>query len=150
MTICGQAGGLNSLRLALLSSATTEPYLKRACSIAEVPLYSAVVKLLEGNVILLILCLKQFAKPDLLISRKNPTNGRSARGLAIRNTRKPARCMWLLTKFGSPEPWTKEQVHVYVAKMRAELKKCHCHVYQRARRVWARKPFPGEVAGSVS
>ncbi|KAJ5350321.1 hypothetical protein N7541_008048 [Penicillium brevicompactum] len=56
-------------------------------------------------------------------------------------------CMWLLTKFGSPEPWTKEQVQVYVARMRTELKKSHCHVYQRARRVWARKPFLGEVTG---
>lgn len=41
-------------------------------------------------------------------------------------------CMWLLTKFGTPEPWTKEDVHVYVAKLRAELKNPHFHVYQRA------------------
>lgn len=41
-------------------------------------------------------------------------------------------CMWLLTKFGSPEPWAKEEVLVYVAKLRAELKNPRFHVYQRA------------------
>lgn len=41
-------------------------------------------------------------------------------------------CLWLLTKFGSPQPWTKEEVHVYVAKMRAELKNPRHHIYQRA------------------
>lgn len=41
-------------------------------------------------------------------------------------------CMWLLTKFGSPEPWTQEEVHVYVAKMRAELKNPRFHIYERA------------------
>ncbi|KAJ5894943.1 hypothetical protein N7495_006634 [Penicillium taxi] len=54
-------------------------------------------------------------------------------------------CMWLLTKFGKPEPWTNEQVRVYVAKMRAELKNPRYHLYQRARRVWARKPFDHEL-----
>ncbi|KAJ5788802.1 uncharacterized protein N7518_005813 [Penicillium psychrosexuale] len=54
-------------------------------------------------------------------------------------------CMWLLTKFGDPEPWTKEQVHVYCAKIRSELKDPHYHAYHKARRVWARKPMPGEV-----
>lgn len=54
-------------------------------------------------------------------------------------------CMWLLTKFGSPKPWTKDEVHVYVAKLRAELKNPRFHIYQRARRVWARKPFPEEI-----
>lgn len=41
-------------------------------------------------------------------------------------------CMWLLTKFGSPEPWSKEEVHVYVAKLRVELKNPRFHIYQRA------------------
>ncbi|KAJ5638713.1 hypothetical protein N7528_001103 [Penicillium herquei] len=54
-------------------------------------------------------------------------------------------CMWLLTKFGSPKPWTREEVIFYVAKMRAELKNPRYHIYQRARRVWARKPFYYEV-----
>ncbi|KAJ5677600.1 uncharacterized protein N7477_003233 [Penicillium maclennaniae] len=58
-------------------------------------------------------------------------------------------CMWLLTKFGSPEPWTKEDVQVYNAKLRAELKNPHFHVYQRARRVWARKPMAGELPGKT-
>ncbi|KAJ5772570.1 hypothetical protein N7520_003099 [Penicillium odoratum] len=30
--------------------------------------------------------------------------------------------------------------------MRAELKNPHYHGYQRARRVWARKPFEGELS----
>jgi hypothetical protein len=30
--------------------------------------------------------------------------------------------MWLLTKFGHPQPWDKDEVHVYVAKLRKELK----------------------------
>ncbi|OQD76371.1 hypothetical protein PENDEC_c004G06193 [Penicillium decumbens] len=58
-------------------------------------------------------------------------------------------CMWLLTKFGSPEPWTKDEVLVYVAKLRKELKNPRFHIYQRARRVWARKPFPDEIERSA-
>ncbi|KAJ5334539.1 hypothetical protein N7452_006942 [Penicillium brevicompactum] len=57
-------------------------------------------------------------------------------------------CMWLLTKFGEPEPWTKDQVHVYCAKLRRELKNPYYHGYHTARRVWARKPFPGEETKS--
>ncbi|KAJ5688889.1 hypothetical protein N7462_003281 [Penicillium macrosclerotiorum] len=52
--------------------------------------------------------------------------------------------MWLLTKFGDPVPWTKEEVQVYVAKMRKELSNPRIHVYQKARRIWARKPLEGE------
>ncbi|KAJ5345780.1 hypothetical protein N7452_003784 [Penicillium brevicompactum] len=48
--------------------------------------------------------------------------------------------MWLLTHFGEPEPWTKEEVQVYLAKVRAELKNPHIHAYEPANRVWARKP----------
>ncbi|KAJ5182530.1 hypothetical protein N7492_000146 [Penicillium capsulatum] len=48
--------------------------------------------------------------------------------------------MWLLTRFGHPVPWSKEEVQVYVAKMRKELSNAHFHCYHRARRVWARKP----------
>ncbi|KXG52938.1 uncharacterized protein PGRI_081930 [Penicillium griseofulvum] len=54
-------------------------------------------------------------------------------------------CMWLLTKFGDPQPWTKEEVHVYCAKLRSELKNPYIHAYHKARRVWARKPMPGEL-----
>ncbi|KAJ5774771.1 hypothetical protein N7457_009667 [Penicillium paradoxum] len=56
--------------------------------------------------------------------------------------------MWLLCKFGAPQPWTQDEVIVYVAKMRAEMKNPRYHIYERARRVWARKPFPGEVSRS--
>ncbi|KAJ5332859.1 uncharacterized protein N7506_006642 [Penicillium brevicompactum] len=54
--------------------------------------------------------------------------------------------MWLLTKFGAPEPWSHDEVIVYIAKLRAELKNPRYHIYERARRVWGRKPFPGEVS----
>ncbi|OGE55745.1 hypothetical protein PENARI_c004G10368 [Penicillium arizonense] len=59
-------------------------------------------------------------------------------------------CMWLLTKYGAPNPWSKDEVTVYVAKLRAEIKNPRYHIYQRARRVWARKPFPEELAREAS
>jgi hypothetical protein len=40
--------------------------------------------------------------------------------------------MWLLCKFGAPEPWTQEEVIVYVARLRAELKNPRFHIYERA------------------
>lgn len=40
--------------------------------------------------------------------------------------------MWLLCKFGAPEPWSQEEVIVYVAKLRAELKNPRYHIYERA------------------
>lgn len=39
-------------------------------------------------------------------------------------------CMWLLTKFGEQEPWTKEEVHVCVA-LRRELQNPYHHVWHR-------------------
>lgn len=38
--------------------------------------------------------------------------------------------MWLLTHFGEPEPWTKEEVQVFLAKVRVELKNPHIHAYE--------------------
>lgn len=37
--------------------------------------------------------------------------------------------IWLLTKFGAPSPWTKEEVEVYLAKVRVELKNPKYHGY---------------------
>lgn len=37
--------------------------------------------------------------------------------------------MWLLTHFGEPEPWTKEEVQVFLAKVRVELKDPYIHGY---------------------
>ena len=48
--------------------------------------------------------------------------------------------MYLLTRHGDPTPWTRDEVLVYVAKMRQAFKNPHVHAYQRAKRVWARKP----------
>lgn len=45
------------------------------------------------------------------------------------NTALEGWAMWLLTKFGEPEPWTKEEVQVYLARVRAELKDPHVHRY---------------------
>ncbi|KAJ5100602.1 hypothetical protein N7456_006654 [Penicillium angulare] len=54
--------------------------------------------------------------------------------------------MFLLTKFGDPVPWTKDEVHVYVAGLRKDLTNPKFHLYHGARRVWARKPYPAEEA----
>lgn len=40
--------------------------------------------------------------------------------------------MWLLTKFGAPEPWAKEEVQAYTGDIRRELKKPQLHAYQHA------------------
>ncbi|KAJ5689817.1 hypothetical protein N7462_004209 [Penicillium macrosclerotiorum] len=48
--------------------------------------------------------------------------------------------MYLLTKYGEPQPWSKEEVMVYVAKVRKDLANPRHHVYHRAKRVWAQKP----------
>lgn len=53
--------------------------------------------------------------------------------------------MYLMTKFGDPEPWTQEEVRVYTAQMRKDLLNPRYHPYQFSKRVWARKPFPEEL-----
>lgn len=53
--------------------------------------------------------------------------------------------MWLLTKFGAPEPWTTDEVHVYLASIRKELADSKTHAYQYVRRVWGRKPTEKET-----
>lgn len=40
--------------------------------------------------------------------------------------------MWLLTHFGEPKPWTKEEVQVFLAKVRKELKDPSIHAYEPA------------------
>lgn len=49
--------------------------------------------------------------------------------------------MYLLTKYGDPTPWSKDEVLVYVAQMRKALKNPRIHAYQRAKRIWAKKPL---------
>lgn len=71
--------------------------------------------------------------------------------------------MWLLTHFGEPEPWTKEEVHVFLAAVRLEMKNSRLHGYNwmyvsfsigllkyllltlLSNRVWARKPTEEEL-----
>lgn len=37
--------------------------------------------------------------------------------------------MFLLTKFGAPQPWSADEVRVYVAKVRRELQNPKLHIY---------------------
>lgn len=49
--------------------------------------------------------------------------------------------MFLLTHFGSPEPWTPEQVQELCKAMRRDLDDRKIHSYHLQRRVWAQKPL---------
>lgn len=49
-------------------------------------------------------------------------------------------CIYLLTHFGE-NPWTAEQVQAWAAKVKSEIDSRKYHVYQRARRVYAQKPY---------
>ena len=51
--------------------------------------------------------------------------------------------MYFLTQHGDPTPWSPEEVQVLVAKFRKELD-AGWHIYQKAKRVWAQKPFDKE------
>ena len=48
---------------------------------------------------------------------------------------------FLLTKFGEPEPWSAEEVQVYLAKVRDDINNRKYHAYSSVRRIWARKPL---------
>lgn len=41
-------------------------------------------------------------------------------------------CMFLLTKFGAPTPWSREEVQVYVANLRREVQNPRFHIYHVA------------------
>lgn len=53
--------------------------------------------------------------------------------------------LYLLTKFGSPTPWSAEEVQVLLAKFRAEIEVKGVHAYYLKRRVWGQKPFDPKV-----
>ncbi|CEJ59596.1 hypothetical protein PMG11_08215 [Penicillium brasilianum] len=53
--------------------------------------------------------------------------------------------MWLLTKFGAPTPWTADEVQIYLAKVRVELKDPRIHGWHYGRKIWARKPSEVEI-----
>ena len=53
--------------------------------------------------------------------------------------------LYLLTKFGSPTPWSAEEVQVYLSKLRAEVEDRRVHAYYLKRRVWGQKPKNTEV-----
>ncbi|KAJ5736833.1 uncharacterized protein N7483_001958 [Penicillium malachiteum] len=41
-------------------------------------------------------------------------------------------CMWLLTNYGTPKPWTKEEVYVFCAEVRNEIRQGKYHCYHKA------------------
>lgn len=49
--------------------------------------------------------------------------------------------LFMLTKFGAPKPWSVEEVKKYVERAKVDLNNPKYHVYNKARRVWAMKPF---------
>lgn len=49
--------------------------------------------------------------------------------------------MFLLTHFGSPKPWTPEEVETLLADMRRDLDNKKMHPYRTVHRVWAQKPL---------
>ena len=48
--------------------------------------------------------------------------------------------MFILTKYDEPEPWTPEEVKVFVKKARKEFEEPGLHCYLSKRRVWSMKP----------
>ena len=50
-------------------------------------------------------------------------------------------CLYALTKFGTPNPWSVEEVQAYLEKVRKEVNNPRIHTYTRYRRVWAQKPL---------
>ncbi|EPE05846.1 methyltransferase domain-containing protein [Ophiostoma piceae UAMH 11346] len=46
--------------------------------------------------------------------------------------------------FTNVQQWSREQVQVYIAHLRKELRSLKHHVYYYQKVVWGRKPFPGE------
>ena len=51
--------------------------------------------------------------------------------------------MFLMTRFGQPEPWSEEEVKDYVEKAKKELDQ-NWHIYQYSKRVWCQKPLDAE------
>lgn len=40
--------------------------------------------------------------------------------------------MYLLTRYGNPEPWSRQEVQVFMAQVRKDLMNPHYHLYHRA------------------
>ena len=49
--------------------------------------------------------------------------------------------MFAFTHFGEPEPWTADEVQIWLAKFRKDVETKGIHAYYLKRRVWAQKPF---------
>ena len=57
--------------------------------------------------------------------------------------------MYILTHFGTPRPWSAEEVQVYLAKIRKDVDAGY-HLYQTHKRIWAMKPFDAESAAKAA
>lgn len=49
--------------------------------------------------------------------------------------------LYLLTKYGAPEPWSAEKVRAHIDAIKVELRNKLIHSYTKNRRVWAQKPL---------
>ncbi|KAJ5862016.1 hypothetical protein N7455_006084 [Penicillium solitum] len=82
--------------------------------------------------------------PNIVGAAARP--GRSVDTLdTMRGEIKKAGFIELREKFGLPEPWSLEQVQVFVAKARAEIRNPKYRIYHVSRRIWARKPTVKEA-----
>lgn len=53
--------------------------------------------------------------------------------------------MFLLTHFGSPQPWSPEEVQGLLDGMKQDLDNKEIHAYRTMKRVWAQKPLVAEA-----
>jgi len=49
--------------------------------------------------------------------------------------------MFFLTHYGSPKPWSPEEVQLMLTEMRQELDNRKHHSFTYVKRVWAQKPY---------
>ena len=47
----------------------------------------------------------------------------------------------MLTKFGTPQPWSVDEVQVFLAMARQDMDNPRSHAYMVYKRVWAQKPY---------
>lgn len=59
--------------------------------------------------------------------------------------------MYLLTRFGEPEPWSAEEVNAHLDGVREEMANRKFHSWLPVRRVWAQKPYdaPAPVSSAA-
>lgn len=58
-------------------------------------------------------------------------------------------CLYALSKFSQPHPWSVEEVQAYLEKLRREVNNPRIHTYTRYRPVWAPKSLDASIKGDV-